>query len=63
MSTQQSATYLGGDYEKLSLLAGLLLLCCAVTAQAQSYEVMNVIGYMYESDNAPGVQASAQQSR
>ena len=33
----------------------ILLVLGAVTVQAQTFEVIDVIGYMYESDNDPGV--------
>ena len=40
---------------KIKGIICLVMLCSAFgLAQAQSFEVMNIIGYMYESDNTPG---------
>ena len=47
---------MGGGMTQLRLLTLALVVFGTVgLANAQSYEVMNTIGYMYESDNAPGV--------
>lgn len=41
--------------KRLTLLM-IMLVLGAGALQAQTYEVIDIIGYLYESDNAPGVQ-------
>ena len=55
MPAPEPSVSTGGNMKKFNLLVCFALLCSATgLAQAQSFEVLNIIGYMYESDNTPG---------